>query len=208
MKSGGRSGGAGTWGTALEERALEEWALEEQALEWGWALRIPGVAPNLGALGLEPAGLTAERPAGLTAEPWTAAGLPQEQRRACHSDGRRQAWLGRERRRACVGHEQQAGVSCGRRRACHRNSWRACHRNSRKACHSGGWRQAWLGREWQRACVGHEQQAGESCGRRAGSGSGLDTLQTPEDLFSPAESGGVWEVHGAMVDDPDPEQRV
>ncbi len=115
---GGALGGAGTWGTgpgALEERdfkerALEERALEKQALEWGWALRIPGVAPNPGALGLEPAG--------LTAEPRMAVGLSV-------------------------------------------NGWRA--------------------------------------GRRAGSGSGPDTLQTPEDPFPPAQSSGVWEVHGAMV---------
>ncbi len=43
--------------------------------------------------------------------------------------------------------------------------------------------------------------------RRAGSGSGQDTLQTPEDPFPPAQSHGVWEVHRTMEVGPAPEQR-
>ncbi len=43
---------------------------------------------------------------------------------------------------------------------------------------------------------------------RAGSGSGPDTLQTLEDTFPPAQSSGIWEVHGAMVIGPVPEQRI
>ncbi len=35
---------------------------------------------------------------------------------------------------------------------------------------------------------------------------GLDTLQTPEDPFPPAQSCGVWKVHGTIVIGPDPEQ--
>ncbi len=33
-----------------------------------------------------------------------------------------------------------------------------------------------------------------------------DTLQTPDDTFPPAQSLGVWEVHGAIVIGPEPEQ--
>ncbi len=44
--------------------------------------------------------------------------------------------------------------------------------------------------------------------RQAGSGSGPDTLQTPEDPFPPAQSCSVWEVHRAIVIGPNPEQRV
>lgn len=46
---------------ALEEQALER-ALEERALKKIWVLRTPGVVPYAVALGLEPTGLTAERP--------------------------------------------------------------------------------------------------------------------------------------------------
>ncbi len=42
--------------------------------------------------------------------------------------------------------------------------------------------------------------------RQAGSGSGPDASQTPEDPFSPGKSSGVWEVYGAMVTGPEPEQ--
>ncbi len=39
-------------------------------------------------------------------------------------------------------------------------------------------------------------------------GSGSDTSQTPEDPFSPTQSGGVWKVHGTMVVGPEPEQLI
>ncbi len=66
------------------------------------------------------------------------------------------------------------------------------------------------------ACFGRERRcefprgrwAWESRGRRAGSGSGPDTSQTPEDPFSPTQSCGVWEVHGAIVIGPEPEQMI
>ncbi len=64
------------------------------------------------------------------------------------------------------------------------------------------WR-AWNGRGRRRACMGNGWQTWW----RAGSGLGLDTLQTPEDPFPPAQSCGVWEVHGVIVVGPDPEQR-
>ncbi len=38
------------------------------------------------------------------------------------------------------------------------------------------------------------------------SGSEVDTLQTPDESFPPAQSGGVWKVDGTVVVDSDPEQ--
>ncbi|KTF90060.1 hypothetical protein cypCar_00037316 [Cyprinus carpio] len=38
-----------------------------------------------------------------------------------------------------------------------------------------------------------------------GAGLGLEALQTPGDCLLPIEVGGVWELRGAMVSNPDPE---
>ncbi len=65
----------------------------------------------------------------------------------------------------------------------------------------------WLGGNrtaGRRAWLGNSQRAWW----RADSGSGPDTLQTPEDPFPPVQSCGVWEVHRAIVIAPFPEQRV
>ncbi len=189
---------------ALEARALEG-TLEVLALEWGWVLRTPGVTLYPGGLGLEPAGLTAER---------------RGRRRACSGHGRRHAW-GSHRWRHWFPHERQTWES--------RGCWRACVGHERRSWLRRGRRQAWGSKRRQRACVLHEQQAwlsherrrawvsdswqawlgnGGRTRRRAGSGSGQHNFQTLEDPFPPAQSSGVWEVHGAMVICPDPKQGV
>ncbi len=84
--------------------------------------------------------------------------------------------------------------SRGRRRACvgHERRWVRKSREQRQACGR---------RERQRACG--------SCERwRAGSGSGPDTPQTPENTFPATQSGGVWEVHRTVVVGPEPEQFI
>ncbi len=58
------------------------------------------------------------------------------------------------------------------------------------------------------ATNGGELEDGQWTGRQAGSGSGLDNLQTLDDPFPSAQSCGVWEVHWVMIVGPDPEQRV
>ncbi len=88
-----------------------------------------------------------------------------------------------------------------RRRRCEfPREWRAweSHRQRREFPRE---RRACVGHEWRWACGNRERQ-------RAGSGSGPDSPQTPEDTFPPTQSGGVWEVHGTVVVGPEPEQFI
>ncbi len=211
----GHSGGAGTGtgpggvgtGTALEERALEgtleeqaleraleeralERALEEWALEWcleEWALEertLEGTCEERALEGTH----SNTYPHMPPIIPGAHGRLPVAL--TSLSEPRTSAGMSEPGTAACMSEPRTA----------------ECLQWPRTAAGMSG-------RQWRRACVGCEC-GGLDCRTADGLEGWLvldrawDTLQTPENPFPPDQSCGVWEVHGAMVVGPDPEQRI
>ncbi len=162
---------------------------------------------------------------GSVARPWLSAPPPPPQKKCI---GEIQVWWALWRCRHLGNGPWRSGHWIGLARSGH---WRALARSRYwsedrrrilwEQCRIqelwGRSRRAWLSHERWRACGGREQrcyfphgrQAWESRGRRrAGSGSGPDTSQTPEDPFSPTQYGGVWDVYGTVGVGPEPEQLI